>query len=371
MKTHAIFRILVIVILVILAGCAQNSNPEPAATEAIEEPVVQEVVIAEEPQETEATEIVEDAPTSTPEPTEITIIHQMMPGDLPAASLSHASDISCANVAAQKRAMGGDRVSLNSYERPFNAFEMNVYYPFLDIIFSEIYQDAEWIYASITLVNSDDDGNFKGNYAVELDIDLDSRGDFLVIVKAPTSSEWSTEGVYIWEDANNDIGSTNAVWTDAPENGDGYEGLVFDQNNTTDPDMAWARILTGDSPQVQLAFKRSVIQDDSSYLWNVWSGLNALNPAWFDLNDTFSKEDAGSSLVEFEYFYPIKKLEAIDNTCREAVGYQLTGSEPGTCLQEEIQKNSGGDGEVSCPPDQTPCADGFGWYINCECVIFN
>ncbi len=84
--------------------------------------------------------------------------------------------------------------------------------------------------------------------------------------------------------------------------------------------MAWARILTGDPVQVQLAFKKSAINGDETFLWSVWAGLDALNPAWFDLNDTFTKEDAGSSLVEFEFFYPIKNLVALDNTCLESVG---------------------------------------------------
>jgi len=145
MKTNLFLQMILMSTLILLTSCAPKAQSESADTEPVEVPATQEIASIEEPQEIEVTEAVEEAPAPTPEPTEIAITHLMMPGELPVASASHASDPTCASSSTQKRAFGGDRVSQNSYERPFNAFEMNVYYPFLDIVFSEIYQDADWI----------------------------------------------------------------------------------------------------------------------------------------------------------------------------------------------------------------------------------
>jgi len=40
-----------------------------------------------------------------------------------------------------------------------------------------------------------------GNYGVELDLDVDGRGDWLVLASKPTST-WSTLGVRVWQDTD-------------------------------------------------------------------------------------------------------------------------------------------------------------------------
>jgi hypothetical protein len=84
-----------------------------------------------------------------------------------------------------------------------------------------------------------------------------------------------------------------------------------------------------------------------------------LDPSLFDLNDHFTQDQAGSSLVEFEFYYPIKAIAEIDNTCRMAIGFKPTGNEPGSCVTA-----SGGDSCV--PPEQIVCVDTV-YGPNCYC----
>lgn len=370
----------ILMLTLLLMGCSPKAKNSPPTTASPQPQELQTESSPPEPtptEEAQATETVEE--TEKPAPTNAVPVHMMVPGELPEERENHAGDYSSAKSSEHKEAPGGDQVSKNIYERPFNAFTMDTYYPFLDIVDSEIYMDDDWVYVAILLEGKDNEGGFRGNYAVELDLDIDGRGDILILAKAPSSTDWSTVDAQIWSDENEDIGSIRAIVNDAPNSGDGYETMIFDENNMDDPDMAWTRVVGGDEPQVQLAFKRSVIETDESFLWGTWAGLDALNPAWFDLNDYFTKGDAGSSLTGYEYFYPIKKLEALDNTCRVSVGYQLTGAEPGICTlpgQTDdppplVQQNGGGN---SCLPDGTSCNTcGIASceIQNCKCVAIN
>ena len=73
-----------------------------------------------------------------------------------------------------------------------------------------------------------------------------------------------------------------------------------------------------------------------------------LAPASFDLNDGLNHEQAGASQVEFEYFYPVKALDQLDNSCRMAVGFTPSGEEPGLCPVAD-------PGPGKCPPELLVC----------------
>ena len=68
------------------------------------------------------------------------------------------------------------------------------------------------------------------------------------------------------------------------------------------------------------------------------------------MNDNQTHEEAGSSLVELEFFYPLKNLSELDNSCRIAVGFQATGNEPGAC---PVPNQPGGGGDVPPPPGES------------------
>ena len=82
-----------------------------------------------------------DIPTETPVPTATPIQHQSIPGELPADHSGQAGDHDASVTSDQNRAPGGDRFTFGRYERPFNSETMDVYFPYLDIQNSLVYQD--------------------------------------------------------------------------------------------------------------------------------------------------------------------------------------------------------------------------------------
>jgi hypothetical protein len=81
---------------------------------------------------------------------------------------------------------------------------------------------------------------------------------------------------------------------------------------------------------VQLAVRRSLIDDDSAFMWGAWADAGVSNPAWADYNDHFTLAEAGSPLSSSQE-YPLKALAQVDNTCRMYFGFTPTGREAGIC----------------------------------------
>ena len=260
-----------------------------------------------------------------------TVHHVTKPGEPPAGSLSEITDRDSSVFSDQKRANGGENFATDLFERPFNAQSMDQYFPDLDITKARLFSDGKWIYVAIQLVGRGSDGNMDGLYGVELDLNMDGRGDVLIMASKPGTS-WSTDRVRAWTDPNHDVGGIHPIQSDAPLTGDGYENLVFDQGVGADPDAAWARLDPISPNKVQIAFKPALINDDGSYMWGAWAmSEKTFNPAWFDYNDHFTLADAGSPLIELTQYYPLKAFAEVDNTCRWVVGFKPTGTEPGIC----------------------------------------
>ena len=313
------------------------------------------------------TEVSQD--TSVAQPVEIAFQHEMIPTDLPAERSSHAGDYDSSKFASKKMAAGGDRFTFGRFERPFNANTMDVYFSQLDIVDTFVFQDESWIYGTVTIKSPDASNALAGKYALELDLDRDGKGDWLIIASNPASTEWSVNGVQAFEDANNDVGDQSAMYSDEHASGDGFEALVFDQGNGNDPDTAWARISPTNPNTVEIAVKRSVLGDPEKYLINMWAGTSLLDPALFDLNDHFTHEQAGAADPGYEYFYPIKEVAEIDNSCRMAVGFEPTGKEPGLC--EVFIPHVPGAPPAGCQLNDASCSSqGGGWYFDapsCSC----
>jgi hypothetical protein len=304
---------------------------------------------------------------ASPPPTEVAIQHSVIPVNLPAERSSHAGDYDSSTSAAQKVAAGGDRFTFGRFERPFNANTMDVYFSQLDLVDTYVFQDETWIYGSMTLKDLGSKGE-SDKYALELDLDLDGKGDWLILVTNPSSTDWSVMGVQAFEDANNDVGDESAMYTDDNVAGDGFESLVFDQGQGNDPDTAWVRISPVDPNVIEISVKLSVLGNPERYLINMWAGTSLLDPALFDINDHFSHEQAGAADRGLEIFYPIKSVYEIDNSCRMAVGFQPTGQEPGLC---EVFIPAGPGQPTGCRLNDTICGNmGPGYYFdapNCEC----
>jgi hypothetical protein len=259
--------------------------------------------------------------------------HTSTPGDLPTGKGIFLGDQSTVSSLNKARAFAGDRFTLGRFERPYNANTMDVYFPYLDIVSANLFQDSTWVYARITLVGRDSNDSLPGKYAVEVDTDMDGRGDFLVLVDHPSSTSWTTDGVQVLRDTNGDVGGENIINSDSQGSGNGYETVVFNQGAGDDPDAAWARLSAGDPHSLEVAFKVSLLEGDSTYLVGIWAGNDALNPALFDLNDHYTHEQAGEANADIANYYPIKGLSELDNTCRAAMGFIPTGTEPAICSQ--------------------------------------
>ncbi|MCE9645084.1 MAG: hypothetical protein K8S20_03710 [Chloroflexi bacterium] len=287
--------------------------------------------------------------------------HEMTPGELPADKLGSVGDQDSSITAAKKRAPGGDRFTFNRFERPFNSVSMDTYFPYLDILESTVYQDDLWLYMVVRMKGQSQQETLPGKYALELDTNLDGGGDWYVEVNAPSKTEWSVDGVRVLFDDNDDVGGTLSMHTDDPATtGNGYEKSVFDSGQGDDPDLAWARISPADPTVVQLAVKRAMIDNDTTFMINAWAGADDMDPARFDLSDSYTHEQAGTSLTELPIYYPIKEVSELDNACRIPVGFQPTGNEPGLCPTKPAEN-------VACASEQYICIP-FGNQVICYCI---
>ncbi len=280
------------------------------------------------------------------------------PVDLPAKRTDQAGDINSSSRATKKSVSGGDVFVKDLYERPFNANTMDTYFPYVDIIDTQGFKDDTWGYATITMAGADKDGHLSAQYAVELDLNKDGRGDWLIRATNPSSTTWTTQGVQAWKDANGDVGGGVPLVADNKTiGGDGYETLVFDQGKGDLTDGAWVRTDPNDPNTVQFAFRLSMLGSPASFAMGAWAGTN-IDPAMFDYNDHMTHIQAGSPNFG-DTIYPLKAMAEIDNTCRLAVGFTPNGSEPGVCKNiVPIEPGVAAPAAPSAPAPQ-PCIPGI------------
>lgn len=320
--------------------------------------------------ETEAPSTVGATESVTASPTEVSIQHNVIPIDLPAHQSGEAGDFDSSKVLSNGTLVGGDRFTFSRFERPFNANSMDVYFSQLDIVNTQVFQDDLWIYANIELKELTASSSASEKYAVEIEDNLDGKGDWLIIGLKPASTEWTVNGVQIFQDSNNDVGLDLPTLTDERAIGtsDGFETKVFDQGQGNDPDSAWVRISPNNPNVIEFAIKIDAIGSPKKFLIGMWAGTALIDPSAFDINDKFTHEQAGAADVGLQVFYPIKAVAEIDNSCRMAVGFQPTGGEAGLCSQFIPVVPGGPGGPTSCaaPSDCLGC--GYTWNPQtCTC----
>ena len=340
------FFIVMISIVFIISGC----NLPAAATTVTEEPATQ-LPPSPEPTSEPTAPVLE---TIVP-PTEASIVHIDQPGELPSNRAGHAGDYDSSITAGNKTSGGGDRFTFGRFERPFNADTMDTYFPHLDIVDTLIYQDNMWLYGVITLRSTDDNEALSGTYGVEFDLNLDGKGDWLILADQPASEEWTTDGVRVYYDTNRDVGGLLPTLTDDPPVfSDGFENKVFDSGMGDDPDLAWVRISPDDPHTIYIAIKRNILDGTgNAYLVGMWAGNEDLDPFIFDHNDHYTHEEAGAADKGLEFFYPVKQISELDNSCRMAVGFQPTGNEPGLCpvlVEDNPPEGCPGEPPNGCGP---------------------
>jgi hypothetical protein len=241
---------------------------------------------------------------------------------------------------------GCDNWELNRYERPFIAETQDKYFPDLDILSASLGTDGTWFYAKLEIYGANEDNGFlAGTYAIEFDLDIDGRGDVLVLAKAPgeeASKDWTVAGVQFYGDGNNDVGNKVPLSPDSPNLSDGYDTLTFDEGEGDDPDQAWVRLDPGTPSVLELAFKADALYYSSTFKWWAWSDQGVANPGGADYHDTFAHEEAGDP-IQGQAFFPTKLITELDNTCASIWGTQ-PGDDPDLCANDPVVP----------PPSQLP-----------------
>ena len=328
---------LLTLLTLLISACGFPTAEENGESESVAQTMVAlsatqtamaEAQIEVEP-ETEEVEVTEEIAEETEAPTEI--VHETTPGSPPYAEVQFFDTDSSANAGNGYVTRGDDFVA-NLFERPFTENEM-VYRPDVDINKAEISGDTTFYYVTITLAGENPDGGLQAAYGVEIDEDRDGRGDLLVVADRPSSSEWDIAGVGVYRDSNNDVGGASIMRPDSGYTGDGYDEVVFSMTVLDDPDAAWARINSGSSPSVTLAFKKSLVSV-TNFVWGVWAADNLLDPALIDLHDNITESDAGSP-YQGHSTYPLKALNLVDNTCRQPFRFDVTTAIMGLCYVPE------------------------------------
>ena len=276
----------------------------------------------------EAAPVQEEA---APQPTAtIQVTHSITPGT-PGWVSQWWMDTDSSSTASQNRANGGDYLNQNLLERSFTAQEMT-YRPDVDLSRVEISQDNTFYYFVLHL-----DGVHAGNgmlsafYGVELDLDKDGRGDLLLWARGDGSTTWNIKDVFVYSDENNDVGGIRPMLADAPSSGlDGYEKALFSPENLNDPDAAWKRVDPSDNTVIQLAIKKSLMNNASTFMWSAWADDGVIDPGKFDYNDQYTLAEAGSP-ISGAGDYPLKAIFLADNTCRLAYGYEETSDAAWLC----------------------------------------
>jgi len=337
-KQSKFLVVVVILIFISIAACnlpeqlfALSQSGDAGATETIQALETEVARLQNDPEEAqeaegEAEQAADPEPTATETP-QPTIEHLVQPGE-PGSANTWVTDTSTKAI-AHTRESGADLFHTNQYERPFTSQVMD-YAAHIDLTRVNLNFSDPWIYVTFNLEGSPP-ADSTATYSLELDLDSDGRGDWLIAGQVPAGSEWTTDGAKAYQDLNDDVGGPAPMSADPPNSSrDGYETLVFDEGIGTDPDAVWVRRDPGNANNVQLAFKYSLIGNDNTFAFGGWADEGLKNPAAYDYNDFMTFDQAGSAFSTNSR-YPIKELALLDSTCRWAYGYVPTTAFPGLC----------------------------------------
>ncbi len=279
----------------------------------------------------------------------VAVVHTQTPSTSPSGG-TLIYDVESSGTAAEKRAPYGDSYNINRMERPF--LQDMTYVSDLDIVRFSVSQDDAWFYVSIKLITNDPNNSLGINYGVELDTNHDGFGDFIIWAQPPYTSTWDTVNVRIFADKNHNTAGLSADKSDAPLEADGYETQIFNGGaGDADPDMAWVRMNAGAEATIQFAFKKS--WSGTVFMLGVISDAGLKDVTKLDYVDRFKEEEAGSPVKDKQY-YPLKALFALDNTCREAFGFNPTGYESQLCPRPEPTKRPKEPEPATPPPAGCP-----------------
>jgi len=251
------------------------------------------------------------------------------------------------SILAEKKSATGDSLRLGNFERPYTKEDM-VYHPEADLLNVEISNEDDFYAFSLELAGVDGQMGYpSGKYGIELDTDLDGRGDLLLWAAGDGNSAWNIDNVMVLSDENEDVGGSLAVIPDSNP-GDGYESVVFSAEMLEDPDAAWKRVDPLNPARMQLSIKKEIV-GSAFFLWKAWRDAGTADPGMFDYNDHFSDPMAGSPQSSSAY-YPVNDLELVDSTCWIAFNFQPSGNELGGCYKAPAKVKPESEPDPQRPP---------------------
>ncbi len=261
--------------------------------------------------------------------------------------------------------MGGDVYASNLYERPFREQSQDTFFPDLDLRYARLMRQGDWYFAGLRIHGlNPGESRPTGYYGIEIDVDVDGRGEFLVWVSGPLTQQWVPQGVTVYQDVRVDVEGPWACRSDAPFRGDGYDHVVYRADPKTA--LAWVRWTWVEQqgkryPEVQIAFHRSTIgSPQDRFLWQAWADGVVRQPEAMAYHDRYTRPEAGVPYPG-DVDFPVKSLARMDNTCRAAFGFEPTGTEPCLCRNQQTAP--------VCPEPQDPpypeCEEGPGRLWSC------
>ena len=365
-------RVMIVVLMLTVSSCSivQKEVP-PTEPEVISEelPTLAPVSEVSEPEPIEISNPVTGAePTAEPEEE---IVHSNIPGQPIYAGNQKVNDCSTgerlALGATTLIGSGCDVWMRAKLERPTDAINGD-YIAALDIVQARMGTNQDWMFGKIELYKTAA-GNLPGDLVVgfEIDTDINSRGDYLILASGLTSTEWTTASVQVWKDQNVDIGGDKPHSPD--ENaGDGYETLLFDSGRGEDADFAWVRVDPMNGASIEFAFKSRLLPNNQVFAWWAWTSLGRFEPAKMEFVDSFSESEFWKVDNTCSWIFNGKPTNILVNICEFVVP---TPTPTATAIPASVPQVNSVPGicqPVNCAWNQYNYNQPWWWdYSTCSC----
>jgi hypothetical protein len=193
----------------------------------------------------------------------------------------------------------------------------------------------------------------------EIDTDIDSRGELLILATNITSTGWTTDGVQVWQDMNGDVGGDKPHSPDGKP-GNGYDGLLFDSGVAADPDLAWVRLSPVDPSAIEFAFKADLLPANKVFAWWAWTSIGALDAGKMEIVDLMQDTSTWQIDNTCAWIFNGKPTNLLANICPfvlpTAIPTNAPTPEPGAVCQEPS------------PPCSKTCGSACYWVTDgCFC----
>jgi hypothetical protein len=212
----------------------------------------------------------------------------------------------------------------------------------------------------------------------EIDTDIDSRGEFLILASGINTTEWTTDGVQVWQDKNEDVGGKKPHSPD-DQVSDGYETLLFDAGVGADPDLAWVRISPNEPSSIEFAFKTDLVPSSKIFAWWAWTSLGTFDPAKIELVDSAKDNTSWNLDNTCAWIFNAKPTNMLVNICPfsypTAVPTITPTPSPLGCGPDEYKDPGTGRCNSCSVPPSIDCKillnDPGALWFQCKCQIFN